>query len=291
MVHIVQNAFDNRSGANATATAPAASERVSRWVWLESALPILGVIVALAGWEGIIRLCGLSPFVLPSPNAVALALVDMVGDGSLLTNLLVTLEEAALGFAIAVVAGVAVGGMLVQSPLLERMLYGYLVALQTMPKIALAPVFVAWFGFGMESKVAIAALIAFFPMLANVVAGLKSCDEGKIDVMRALSAGEWMIFRMVRLPSALPYIFVGLEIAVVFALTGAIVGEFVGSQAGLGYLMVLLTSQIEIAHVFAVVVVSGAIGLTLQTIVDQLRRRILVWAPVAHTGREQSFRH
>src|SRR5579884_2661654 len=194
MVDVAQDAFDTPTERDAAA--PPSSRR-SRRDWSEVWLPIVAVAVVLTGWEGLLRLFGMSPFVLPSPGAVAVALVEITRDGSLVSNLFTTLEEAALGFMIAVGAGIAVGGVMAQSALVERMLYGYLVALQTMPKIALAPLFVAWFGFGLESKVAIAALIAFFPMLANVVVGLKSCDEGKVDVLRALAAGEWKIFRMV----------------------------------------------------------------------------------------------
>ena len=283
MVDIAERAFDD-GAAPASPVPPRTARPLWGQGWSAVALPMLAVVLVLCGWQALIDWFGMSRFVLPAPAAVAVALVEVVRDGSLLRSLLATGEEAALGFVVAVVGGLAIGGALARSPWLERTVYGYLVALQTMPKIALAPLFVAWFGFGLESKVAIAGLIAFFPMLANVVIGLKSCEEGKIDVLRALAAGEWTIFWRVRLPSALPYIFVGLEIAVVFSLTGAIVGEFIGAQAGIGYLLVALTSQMETARVFAVILVTGVIGLGLQTTVDRLRRRLLVWAPAAQTG-------
>src|SRR3954447_3376101 len=146
MVDVAQNAFDNQGAGRKATVPPPEAQRSARPDRSEIWLPILGVIVVLASWEGVIRLFGMSEFVLPSPSAVAAALYEITRDGSLISNLLETLEEAALGFAIAVGAGIAIGGVMAQSPLIERMLYGYLVALQTMPKIALAPLFVAWFG-------------------------------------------------------------------------------------------------------------------------------------------------
>jgi NitT/TauT family transport system permease protein len=239
----------------------------------------LTLAVLLGGWEFAIDALGVNSYVLPPPSAIAASIVDMVLDGSLAANLLVTCEEAFAGLAIAVVAGLGIGALLARSALLERSVYPYLVAIQTMPKIALAPLFVAWFGFGMASKVSVAALIAFFPMLVNVIVGLKSCDQGKIDVLRALSAGEWRIFWLVRLPFALPYIFAGLNVAVVFALTGAIVGEFVGARDGLGYQMIMANSAMDIPQVFGVLIVLGAIALVLNAAVDALRRRVLFWSP------------
>jgi NitT/TauT family transport system permease protein len=248
---------------------------------LELAPPCVVLIALLGGWEFAIDALGVNSYVLPPPSAIAASIVEMTLDGSLAANLLVTGEEALCGLLIAVIAGLAIGALVAHSPLFERTVYGYLVAIQTMPKIALAPLFVAWFGFGLASKVSVAALIAFFPMLVNVIVGLKSCDEGKIDVLRALAASEWRIFWLVRLPFALPYIFAGLNVAVVFALTGAIVGEFVGARDGLGYQMLMANSAMDIPQVFGVLVVLGAIGLALSLAVDALRRRVLYWSPAA----------
>ncbi|RCW70587.1 ABC transporter permease [Pseudorhodoferax soli] len=243
------------------------------------ALPAAAIALIFAAWEWGVALLGIGAYLLPPPSQVFAAIATMARDGSLWANAQVTLGATLTGFAIALAAGIAVGGLIAQSRLVERTVYGYLVAIQTLPKIALAPLFVAWFGFGLSSKVAVAALIAFFPIVVNVIAGLKSCDPGRLDVMRALSASRWQVFRHVQLPSALPFIMAGADVAIVFALTGAMVGEFVGATAGLGYQMVLSNSQMEVPKVYGVLVVLGGIGMLLHGAVALLRRRLLSWMP------------
>jgi NitT/TauT family transport system permease protein len=258
--------------------------RPSAWVARagDVAYPAVALVLMLAAWEWGVALLGIGAYLLPPPSLVVRAIGDMAADGSLWANAQVTLIETLGGFAIALVAGIVIGALIAQSRLLERTVYGYLVAIQTLPKIALAPLFVAWFGFGLTSKVGVAALIAFFPILVNVIIGLKSCDAGKIDLMKTLSASGWQIFRWVRLPSALPYIMAGVDVAIVFALTGAIVGEFVGATAGLGYQMVLSNSQMEVPKVYGVLMVLGLLGVLLHGAVELLRRRLLGWMPTDH---------
>jgi len=262
--------------------APAGSGQPLR-AWMQRcgdvALPAVTLVLLLAFWEWGVGLLGVGAYLLPPPSLVARAPLDTAADGSLWTHLQVTVTETLAGFAVALLAGVLAGALLVQSRLLERTVYGYLVAIQTMPKIALAPLFVAWFGFGLSSKIGIAALIAFFPILVNVIVGLKSCDAGKLDLMKTLSASRWQLFRHVQLPSALPYLMAGVEVAIVFALTGAIVGEFVGATAGLGYQMVLANSEMQVPKVYAVLLVLGGLGVVLHALVELLRRRLLGWMP------------
>ncbi|WP_326543118.1 ABC transporter permease [Pseudorhodoferax sp.] len=259
----------------------APARRSAAWIARagDLALPAAAIALLLAAWEWGVALLGIGAYLLPPPSLVAVAIADMVRDGSLWANAQVTLAATLAGFGIALAAGIAVGGLIAQSRLVERTVYGYLVAIQTLPKIALAPLFVAWFGFGLSSKVAVAGLIAFFPIVVNVIVGLKSCDAGRIDVMRALSASRWQVFRYVQLPSALPFIMAGVDVAIVFALTGAIVGEFVGATAGLGYQMVLSNSQMEVPKVYGVLLVLGGIGVLLHGAVALLRRRLLSWMP------------
>lgn len=262
---------------------PAAPRPRRAAAWLaragELALPAAAIALLFAAWEWGVALLGIGAYLLPPPSQVLAAIAAMARDGSLWHNTQVTLGATLGGFAIALAAGIAVGGLIAQSRLVERTVYGYLVAIQTLPKIALAPLFVAWFGFGLSSKVAVAALIAFFPIVVNVIVGLKSCDAGRIDVMRALSASRWQIFRHVQLPSALPFILAGADVAIVFALTGAIVGEFVGATAGLGYQMVLSNSQMQVPSVYGVLIVLGGLGMLLHGAVALLRRRLLAWMP------------
>jgi NitT/TauT family transport system permease protein len=207
------------------------------------------------------------------------ALVSGFSDGLFLKHGLVTLSEAASGFAIAVGAGLVVGTLIAEIRFLERAVYPYLVALQTMPKIALAPLLVVWFGFGPASKIAVATIIAFFPMLVTMIAGLRHSDQGRLDVLRALGASRWRCFIAAKLPGALPHIFSGLSIAALFCLTGAIVGEFVGASAGLGYLIVQANARMNIPQVFAILVVLGCLGMLAFGGVQMLRRRVLFWEP------------
>lgn len=250
-------------------------ERLGDW-----GLPLVTLVLLLCLWEWGVAWLGIGAYLLPPASAVLGAIADMAQDGSLWQNLQVTLFETLAGFAIALVLGIAAGAVIAQNRWVERLVYGYFVAIQTLPKIALAPLFVAWFGFGLSSKVGVAALIAFFPIFVNVVIGLKNCDAGKLDLMKTLSASRWQTFRYVQLPAALPYILAGADVSIVFALTGAIVGEFVGATSGLGYQMVFANSQMQIPQVYGVLLVLGAVGLGLHGAVDLVRHRLLAWMPV-----------
>jgi NitT/TauT family transport system permease protein len=234
---------------------------------------------AIAACQALVALGIVSPFVLPLPSSIPAALVGLIDSGALADNVLTTVWEAACGFAIATAMGLALGALIAEFLLVERIVYPYLIALQTMPKIALAPVLLVWFGFGLGSKIAVAAVISLFPILVNTIAGLKSCEPGRLDVLRALGASRWDRFRLVKLPNALPFIFSGLSTAVMFALTGALVGEFVGSSHGLGYLIVQANSQMDIPQVFAVLLILCAIGTAAFGAMQLARRRFLYWAP------------
>lgn len=245
-------------------------------------LVFLGIVTL---WQAVAWLELVSRFILPAPSSIAAALAAGLASGLFLQHALVTVTEAAAGFAIAVAAGLVVGTLVAEFRWLERAVYPYLVALQTMPKIALAPLLVVWFGFGPASKIAVAAVISFFPMLVTTLAGLRDTDQGRLDVLRALGAGRWRCFITAKLPGALPHIFSGLSIAVVFAMTGAIVGEFVGASAGLGYLIIQANARMNIPQVFAILLVLGGIGVLAYGTVQALRWRLLFWAPREEHGR------
>jgi NitT/TauT family transport system permease protein len=150
-------------------------------------------------------------------------------------------------------------------------------ALQTVPKVAIAPLLIIWFGFGLQSKVLTAALIAFFPVLVNVIAGLRSVDPRRLMLMRALQASPWQTFRKVRLPSMLPYLFAGLEIAMVFSIIGVIVGEFIGSSVGLGVMIIQRQGTIDVAGVFSVLIYLSLLGLVLNAVIVGAKRRLVFW--------------
>jgi NitT/TauT family transport system permease protein len=234
--------------------------------------------IALIGlWESVCRVFEVSPLVLPPPSAVAVKLYKMFADGTVWPHLWVTTAEIFSGFFLGVSAGLVIGAAVSLLPIVERLVYPYLVALQTVPKVAIAPLFIIWFGYGITSKVVIAALVCFFPILVSVVAGFHAADRDQLDMMRAFGATSWQTLIRLRIPSALVLIFAGLEIATVLAVIGAIVGEFVGAQAGLGYLIVALNFNLDIAGVFALLIVLSAIGLGMHGAMRYLGRRSIFW--------------
>jgi len=240
-------------------------------------LVLLVFVFAVGGWEATVQAFNVSAFVLPAPSAIVFALQQGFATGLLWQALKVTLVEIVLGFALAAIGALILGTLISQVRILEVTIYPYIVALQTVPKIAIAPLIVAWAGFGIESKIVIVVLVAFFPMLVNTIVGLKATPEDKIDLMRSLAAPRWKIFYMVQLPEATPYIFAGLSIGIVLAVLGAIVGEFVGAKAGLGYQIVQMNYNLDIAGVFAILIVLAVIGITFDFIMTQIRRRLLFW--------------
>ena len=161
----------------------------------------------------------------------------------------------------------------------DYFLYPYIVMFQSLPKVALAPLIVIWFGLGLSSKVINAALIAFFPLLVNTMVGLRSADEDRISLMRSLAANERQIFWMLRLPNALPFVMAGLDIAMIFALIGAIVAEFVGATSGLGMLIQSMNFTMDVSGQFSVLLILSVVGLLLNRAILLVRRRVLFWDP------------
>lgn len=238
--------------------------------------PLISVLI-LAAWEGFARGLQIPSFIIPAPSAVIRALVRGLHSGVYVSHFSHTLAETLLGFLIGASVGLGLGALIARSPLLERAFYPYVVAFQTMPKIAIAPLLILWFGFGIWSKVAMAAMIAFFPVMVNVITGLRAVDREVIELMRSLSATEWQIFRMVRLPTALPYVFAGLDIAIVFSLLATIVAEFVGSQMGMGNLILQMNFALDVAGVFAVLIILSGLGVCLHLTVVKIQRRVIFW--------------
>ena len=237
----------------------------------------LGGAILLA-WEAAIRFFAIPAIIVPAPTAVLRALGEGTVSGELLTHFWVTFAEVMLGFMGGAAFGLSCGVMIGLFPLLERVIYPYIVAFQTVPKVAIAPIIVIWFGYGIESKVVITATIAFFPVLANTIVGLRAAPRDQIELMVAFTASRWQIFYMLRWPQALPFIFVGLDVAIVLAVIGAIVGEFVGSQSGLGYLILQRDFNLDMAGVFAILLVLSILGLVLHSLITLLERHVVFWA-------------
>jgi NitT/TauT family transport system permease protein len=234
-------------------------------------------IVIVAAWEAACKLFDISPLILPPPFAIASRLYVLVASGDIWPHLWATVVEIVSGFVFGVVAGLVIGAMVSLIPVIERLIYPYLVALQTLPKVAIAPLFIIWFGYGLTSKIVITALVCFFPILVSVVAGFHSTDRDQLDMMKAFGATKWQTLVRLRIPSALVLIFAGLEIAAVLAVIGAIVGEFVGAQVGLGYLIVALNFSLDVPGVFAVLIMLSAIGLLMHGAMRFAARRYIFW--------------
>lgn len=239
-------------------------------------------VLIIAGWEFAVNFFQIPKIVVPAPTAVANALWTGIASGELITHFWVTFFETIVGFLFGAAFGLTLGGLIGQFPLLERTLYPYVVAFQTLPKVAIAPIIVIWFGYGVTSKIVITATIAFFPLLANTIVGLRAVPQDQIELMVAFTASRWQVFKMARLPHALPYIFVGLDVAIVLSVIGAIVGEFVGSQAGLGYLILQRNFSMDMAGVFAILVILALMGIGLHLLVHRIQRRVVFWMDTAH---------
>jgi NitT/TauT family transport system permease protein len=234
-------------------------------------------VVLLAIWEAICRIGHVSPLVVPAPSGVVVRLYGLLIDGTMWPHLMVTLTEVLIGFGVGIASGLVVGTLVSLVPAIEKLIYPYLVALQTVPKVAVAPLLVIWFGYGLASKVVITALICFFPILVSVISGFNSTDRDQLDMMKAYGATTLQTLFRLRIPSALVLIFAGLEIASVLAVIGTIVGEFVGAQAGLGYLIMSYNFSLDITGVFAVLIILSAIGMIMHSITRFAGRRYIFW--------------
>ncbi len=243
--------------------------------------PVLMAVLVFGGWELLVRALAIPAIVLPPPSAVGLSLWDAVGSSDFHWHLMVTLWEVVAGFALGSAGGLALGFLVALSPVVERLVYPYIVAFQTLPKVAVAPIIVIWFGYGLGSKIVITATIAFFPLLANTIVGLRAAPADQVEMLVSCTATRWQVFRMVRLPAALPYIFVGLDVASVLSVIGAIVGEFVGAKAGLGFLLMQRNFNFDMAGTFAILVVLSLIGVVLHAAVQAVQRRVVFWMNTA----------
>ena len=247
----------------------------------DTLVALLGIGGILAVWELVSRGGLVSQLILPPPTIVALelgaAVRNMAEGGYMLRHTYTTLIETLAGFGLAVVVGFGLGVLIAEMPTARRVLMPYLISLNAAPKIALAPLLVVWFGFGMTSKIVMAALIAFFPLLVNVVAGLAGVDEAKLRLMQSFAASRWKTFVKVKLPDALPMIFAGAKTAIVLAVVGAVVGEFVSADVGLGHLIKKTEYQLDVPLTFAAIVLLSVAGILLFYAVEYLESRLVFW--------------
>ena len=249
--------------------------------WLMKALPWLAtpvLIVLLIGiWQFAVSGLGISEFILPAPKGVLTSLGDILRQPATYHDLWITLWEVLVGFGIALASGMIVGAVLGRIAWLARATQPALVAFQVVPKVAFIPIFVIWFGFGTTSKIIMAAILAFLPVMTNVMLGVRSVDAGHRDVMRGLGASRWATVKNLELPSTLPYIFAGAEVAIVFAVIGAIVGEYLGGSEGLGHQVVTSLNSLDAPKLFAVIILLAVMGSVLYLVVNVAKRLVIPW--------------
>lgn len=246
--------------------------RAVLWPWT-----LLTLTVGLLTWEAVVRLSGLPAFILPAPARVGARFLEALTDGSLLRHTTTTLFETLAGLALGLTLAIVLGYLIAKSPALERALTPYLVASQAVPVVAIAPLLVIWIGPGVLSKILISALIVFFPILVNTIVGLRSVAPELRDLMRSLNATRWQTFTRLEVPAALPVLLGGLKIGATLAVIGAVVGEFVGADRGLGYLVNVGRGAYDTALVFVAVATLAALALSLYGAVSLLEKILLAW--------------
>jgi NitT/TauT family transport system permease protein len=237
----------------------------------------LAIILGLLGWTAFTRLANLPEFVFPSPGAVWQRFLISMADGSLLRHTFATVVEVLGGLLLGLISAAFLGYLLAKSELAERLLSPYIVASQSIPVVAIAPLLVIWFGSGKMSKVLISALIVFFPVLVNTVVGVRSVPDDLRDLMRSLRARPMQIFTKLEIPAALPMLLGGMKISATLSVIGSVVGEFIAADEGLGFLINVARGMYDTPMVFVAVFVLIAIALTLYSLVTLLEMRLLRW--------------
>lgn len=240
------------------------------------AVPLITVVVVLIIWEAVVRIFELPRWLLPAPSAIWAGFLETIS--TIPGHLWATTLETVSGFLLAVVSGIALAMLIAYTPWLERALYPLLVAVQSVPKIAIAPVVIIWFGFGFTKSIVIVYLVCFFPIVISTVTGLKSTPSEYIEMARTYEASKLEIFRRVRFPSALPHIFVGLKVGISLAVIGAVIAEFVGAREGLGYLIVISGGNVRTDIAFAAIILLGLISVLMFYGIVALERWLVPWS-------------
>ncbi len=234
------------------------------------------VLLAILQWAP--RPESVSTRVVPHPSDIWAALIDAFSSGAVTVHLVSTAVSTLGGFAVATILAVVTAAALVALPRLERILTPYIVGFQTLPKIAVAPLVILWMGFGDASKIAIVSFLSFFPIFVNCLQGFRIRDRVRFELFVSLGASQWQLLRFLRAPAAMPYLFAGLNVGMVFALVGSVVAEFVGSQDGMGVYLLQQKASFNVPGVFAALVVLAVFGLVLHFVIAFIERRATGWA-------------
>lgn len=250
----------------------------SNWV-----RPFILIVVLLVLWDLAIRVFKIPPYLIPKP-------LDVVGQLSqewpmLLREAAPTTWATLGGFALSVLIGVPIAMLIAYSPVIESFIYPLLVFSQSIPKIAIAPLFVVWFGFGIIPKVIAAFMLGFFPVVVSTVMGFKSVERDMIDLARSMGSSRWQMFFKINLPQALPAIFSGMKVSITLAVVGAVVGEFVGANSGIGYVLQKANGNFDLPLMFAALVVLSMVGVLLFVILDMIEKLAIPW----HASQRNDF--
>jgi NitT/TauT family transport system permease protein len=257
---------------------PARRKRIVKWLERSRGWPVISaLLITLLVWWWVTNARVVPDFMVPTPQEVWLAFAQLVQTGDLWKHLGATLSEALLGFGAAFVVGSTLGYLLSRSALLSRVLGPYIAATQAMPMLALAPLLVLWFGLGLSSKVIICALIVFFPILVNTTAGLRSVDKDLVDASYTMGAGRWQALRHVEIPLALHTLLAGIRMGLTLSLTGAIIGEFISSDSGLGFLMTMARTNFDSAMLFAAAITMTSLAIFAYVGVGWLEHWLIDW--------------
>ena len=254
--------------------APARTRSPFRFV-LSISPAIWTLVILVAVWELAVHLTRVPVYILPAPTRIAAEFASYWP--RLLYNGGVTLSEVLIGFCVSIVVGVPLAVLITYSRVAERAIYPIIVASQTIPKVAIAPLLMAWFGYGMTPKIVIVVLLSFFPIVINSVVGLRASSAEMLYLAQSMGASGWQTFWKFRLPQALPYIFAGLKLATVLSVIGAVVAEFIGADQGLGYVITVAGSSFDIARQFAAIIVISAIGMLFFAVIELIERFAVPW--------------
>ncbi|MED1724516.1 ABC transporter permease [Brevibacillus parabrevis] len=249
---------------------------MSRGIWFG-----ISIAIFFAAWEAVCRIFDVPPFILPPPSTVVVALWDL-RESLLGVHLWATLKEVLLGLSVSIVFGVLLAFAMSMSKLIERLVYPYIVISQTIPIIALSPVFILWFGYDLSGKIAVTILFTFFPIVVNTYDGLRSTDQEMLQLIKTMGANRWQIFTKLQLPSCLPHFFSGLKVAATYSVAGATIGEWLGASEGLGYFGRRASGNFQAPALFASVLLLSVLGMLLFWLVGRIERQLSPHAKNKH---------
>lgn len=245
------------------------------------------LIMIIIVWQALVTARDVNPLIMPSPLAVGQSAIQVLGEPNMWAQAGVTLTEVLAGFLIGVTVGVVLGVVLGKMPWLEVSARPIIIIAQVAPKVAFIPLFVIWFGFGMTSKIVLAAILAFFPVMLNVLLAVRSVERGQREVMTSFNATRAQTFTQLEMRSLLPYLFAGMEVAITLATTGAIVGEFLGGNSGLGAMVMSSMNSLQTDRTFALILLLSIMGLILYLVVNEAKRFVIPWHESVYALREK----